>query len=119
MGLTGEELEAGLAEGVHVALGRMPATARTDTGIEGLADTGHVVGGLILADGFAGTVKGFEAPDGKGDSTQGDPKFLIGKLAVFYVLGGAGEQDAEQGFFIFELAADLVIQADADQGGTL
>jgi hypothetical protein len=74
-------------------------------------------GGLILVDGFAGTVKGFEAPDGKGDGAQGDPIFLIGQLAIFYVLGGAGEEDAEKGFFIFELAADLVIQADELGGG--
>jgi hypothetical protein len=34
MGLPGEELEAGTAKGVHVALGGMPAAARTDTLIQ-------------------------------------------------------------------------------------
>jgi len=55
--LAGKELQAGAAKRVHIALGSMPATARADTFVEGMADASHVVGGLRFEGGGNGDDK--------------------------------------------------------------
>ena len=50
----GEELEAGMAETVHIAFGGFPETARSHAGIERFPDAIHVVGGLRLEGGGYG-----------------------------------------------------------------
>jgi hypothetical protein len=55
-------------------------------------------------------VKAFNATDGKGDSTEGDPIFVIAQGAIFNILGSSGEKDAKEFLFVPEFTADVIIQ---------
>ncbi len=89
IGIAGEELEAGFAQLVHVALGGLPAAARADTGIEGAADALHVVGGLRLEGG------------GDGDDAPAEVSIAEEKpgkdVSLELVLAGLAGEDDDKG----------------------
>jgi len=64
--VAGEELEARMAETVHIAFGGFPEATRTDTGIERTPDDEHVVGGLR----FEGGGNGNNAPASMGITVE-------------------------------------------------
>ena len=85
----GEELQAGLAELVDIALGGLPQAARADTGIQGKLDAVHVIFRL----GFEGGRDGDDAPAGLG-GTEKQPGEEVG---LDLILAGLAGKDDDKG----------------------
>ncbi|HEY5269685.1 MAG TPA: hypothetical protein VII97_05070 [Anaerolineales bacterium] len=65
---------------------------------------------MIIIDGFPGTMNAFDAPGCKGDRPQEDHILFKGQVTGFDGLGGAAQQDVEEGLFVIELTQDAIIQ---------
>ncbi len=103
--VAGKELEAGLAQFEHVALGGLPAAARADAVVEGKGDAFHVVGGL----GLEGGGDGDDAPAGVIIAEEQPGK----EVSLEFVLAGlAGEDDHEGEPFLLN---DGVFYGEGDE----
>jgi hypothetical protein len=89
VGITGEELEAGFAQFVHVALGGFPALAGADTGVEGMGDTLHVISGLGLEGGGDG-----DNATAIGSVAEKKPRKDVG---LKFILAGLAREDDDEG----------------------
>ncbi len=104
VGIAGEELEAGFAQLVHIALGGLPAAAGGDTGVEGLGDAFHVVGGL----GLEGGGDGDDAPAGVTIAEEQPGK----DVGLELVLAGLAGEDDDKGET--EVIQDGVLDGEGD-----
>jgi hypothetical protein len=66
--------------------------------------------GLVIIDGFAGTLDAFEATGGKGDRAQERRALFKGQIMIFDGLGDAGQEDVEEGLFVIELTQEALIE---------
>jgi len=71
---------------------------------------GLIEGSLFVIDDFAGTVKAFDATDGKDNCAQGDHIVNMGHFSIFHRLGAAADQAAHEGLLVFKFTQDVVVQ---------
>jgi hypothetical protein len=116
-GFAGEELEAGLAEAVEIALGGLPEATRAEAGIEGAADAVHVVEGL----GLEGGGDGDDVAAGAGGAEE-QPGEEVGLELVLAGLAGEDDDEGEAAVVndgILEGGGDLdLVGAQADAAGS-